>query len=220
MAKRRVYVLSNLATSLDGKIATRERAFFPLGSGADLKEMLRLRKSAQAVIVGASTLRPYRKASLSGRGGKQPINAVVSSSLAGLSASWPFFKDPRVHRILFTTRRAPEARRKQFAKTCEVVIMGGRVSARQILAKLAQSGVRRAIVEGGGTLMWDFAKDNLIDEYHVTLTPRILGGKDAPTLVDGEGLAAARSLKLKLRSARRKGDELYLVYAKTPRRGA
>jgi 2,5-diamino-6-(ribosylamino)-4(3H)-pyrimidinone 5'-phosphate reductase len=215
MAKRAVFILSNLATSVDGKIATHERRFFPLGTGADLKEMLRLRKSAQAVIIGASTLRPYRKPMLSGRTGKQPINVIVSSSLKGLSLSWPFFKDRRIRRILFTSTRAPAALRKKFARSCDVVVLGANVSAPRMIRELAKRGVRRAVVEGGGTLMWDFARENLIDEYHVTLTPRILGGTEAPTLVDGPGFTAARSLKLKLSKVRRKGDELYLVYRST-----
>jgi len=203
--------------SVDGKIATRHRAFFPLGSESDLREMLRLRKGVQAVVIGASTLRPYRKPSLSGRGDRQPLNAVVSSSLAGLSPSWPFFRDPRIKRVLFTTSRAPAARRKVFSKSCDVVVLSGRGMARAILRELARHGIRRAIVEGGGSLMWEFARDNLVDEYHVTVTPRVLGGKDAPTMVDGEGFSAARSLKLKLKSVRRKGNELFLIYRSTGR---
>jgi riboflavin biosynthesis pyrimidine reductase len=79
--------------------------------------------------------------------------------------------------------------------------------------------VKQVIVEGGGTIMWDFASRNLIDEYHVTLTPRVLGGRDSPTLVDGQGFPGSRALQLRLKSVRRKGDELFLVYAKTGRRG-
>ena len=205
--------------SLDGKIATRERTFLPLGSRSDLKEMLRLRRGVQAVIVGASTLRPYKKSSLSGSGPRQPINAVVSSSLSGLSPSWPFFKDKRIRRLLFTTTRAPTVKRSLFSKSCEVIVMGKGISPARILRELSKRGVKRVIVEGGGTLMWHFASGNLIDEYHVTLTPRILGGSQAPTLVDGPGFSAARTLRLRLHTARRRGEELYLVYRKTTKRG-
>jgi 5-amino-6-(5-phosphoribosylamino)uracil reductase len=63
--------------------------------------------------------------------------------------------------------------------------------------------------------MWEFAKLNLIDEYRVTLVPKILGGADAPTMVEGEGFLPARLLQLKLVEARPVGDEVYLVYRKT-----
>jgi 2,5-diamino-6-(ribosylamino)-4(3H)-pyrimidinone 5'-phosphate reductase len=85
--------------------------------------------------------------------------------------------------------------------------------------KLEELGVKRLLVEGGGGLMWDFVKPNLIDELYVTLTPRILGGRDAPTLVDGAGFNPREVVNLKLKQCRRVGDELYLVYKKTSRRG-
>jgi riboflavin biosynthesis pyrimidine reductase len=62
--------------------------------------------------------------------------------------------------------------------------------------------------------MWEFAKENLIDEYHVTLTPKILGGRDSPTLVDGLGFKPKDILNLKLQQSRVVGDEIYLVYSR------
>ena len=67
--------------------------------------------------------------------------------------------------------------------------------------------------------MWDFVQLNLINEYHVTLTPRVIGGTHAPTLVDGAGFTPARVVNLRLKSLRRVKDELYLVYVKRPHRG-
>ena len=62
--------------------------------------------------------------------------------------------------------------------------------------------------------MWDFVREDLIDEYHVTLTPRLIGGTEAPTLVDGEGFDPSEVVNLTLKSCRKAGDELYLVYGK------
>jgi 5-amino-6-(5-phosphoribosylamino)uracil reductase len=67
--------------------------------------------------------------------------------------------------------------------------------------------------------MWDFASQDLIDEYHVTITPRVLGGIQAPTLVDGPGLEPKQAVNLKLMQCRVESDELYLIYRKTGRRG-
>ena len=60
--------------------------------------------------------------------------------------------------------------------------------------------------------MWDFASQNLIDEYYVTLTPKIVGGENSPTLVEGLGFKPSEILDLKLARCRRVGDELYLTY--------
>jgi len=75
------------------------------------------------------------------------------------------------------------------------------------------------LVEGGGALMWEFVKDNLIDRYYLTLAPRALGGAGGPSLIDGEGLAPHQAVNLELKSVRKVGSELFLEYAKLPVRG-
>lgn len=216
-------ILSNLAISLDGKIATRSRVHFPLGTPADRKLMQVLRKRADAILMGASTLRAYRKPLIASGARRQPLNVVVSSRLAEISPSWPFFADARIKRLIFVAHDAPESAVRKFTPRSEVIRLARPSSrnpiARQIAAALERRGIRTLLVEGGGQVMWDFAEPDLIDEYYVTLTPRILGGAEAPTLVDGAGFGPARVLNLKLKSCRRLGDELYLIYTKSRRRG-
>jgi|GEM_PF-580505 len=219
-------VFSNLATSLDGKIAAKGREQFHLGTRADRKQMQVLRKKADVIVMGASTLRTYKAFCPVLGTKKQPANAIISSSLEGISPEWPFFKNPSHRRILFITQPLSLARRKAFEKTSEIIELRApqksnqaHAIAEQVLAALDDRGMTQVLVEGGGGVMWDFAKHNLIDEYHVTLTPRIIGGTEAPTLVDGPGFLPKEVLNLKLTHCRRLGDELYLTYRKTNRRG-
>ena len=65
------------------------------------------------------------------------------------------------------------------------------------------------LVEGGGELNWLLLREDLIDELFVTLAPSLLGGRDAPTPIDGEGLPMAHQHRLKLLEADRVGDELF-----------
>ena len=53
--------------------------------------------------------------------------------------------------------------------------------------------------------MWDFIEPGLLDEIHLTLTPRIVGGNQAPTLVDGKGFAPREVRSYRLKSCRRLG---------------
>jgi riboflavin biosynthesis pyrimidine reductase len=171
-----MFVFSNLAISLDGKIGTADRSITHLGSPADLKEMLALRKRADAILFGASTLRAYEKPCRAPGRRKQPINVEGRAEILCLTP--------------------------------------GRAAAPQILKALAARGVKRLLIEGGGNVMWQFVERDLIDEYHVTLTPQLIGGTESPTLVDGAGFPANRLLKLKLARLRRVGDEIFLVYRK------
>ncbi|MGK5087388.1 RibD family protein [Bdellovibrionota bacterium FG-2] len=206
-----MFVFSNLATSLDGKIATAGRVHFPLGTPTDRKQMQVLRKKSDAIIFGASTLRSYKRTCRITSAKQQPINAILSRSLEGISPRWPFFGDSEVRRILFVTSAVPKAQLHLFRKTCEVITVK---NATQVIRELSKRGVQDLLVEGGGEVMWFFVKDNLIDEFHVTLTPRILGGTEAPTLVDGTGFSPFASLKLTLQRVKKIGDELFLVYHK------
>ena len=55
-------------------------------------------------------------------------------------------------------------------------------------------------------------EENLVDEVYITITPRILGGREAPTPADGAGFLKDKQLRLELVSSRRHGDEVFLKY--------
>jgi riboflavin-specific deaminase-like protein len=224
-------IFSNLATSIDGKIATASRAYYPLGTREDRRVMGVLRAQSDAIIVGAGTLRTFHEPMLVDVEGaaktkkptrrkKQPINCVVSSNLEGISPKWTFFTDRQIRRILFTQVGTSQKRIDLFKPLAEIFVLDKKTpSAVQIVRILEKLGVKKLLVEGGGGLMWDFSKPGLIDEYHVTLTPKVLGGSGAPTLVDGVGFEPKQVLNLKLKECRQFGDELYLVYKRTSKRG-
>lgn len=213
-----MYIFSNLATSLDGKIAPVNGDYFILGTLEDHKQMQVLRRKSDAVITGASTLRAYQKPYLSKRSGAAVFNVIVSTQLDGISSEWPFFKSSQTRRILFCWDTTPKVRIKKFSKVAQVIAIPKPSKnlpvSKTIVKILSKLGIEKLLIEGGGSLMWDFASGNLIDEYNVTLTPRILGGKEAPTLVDGVGFSGKKSLSLKLGQAKILGDEIFLTYFK------
>jgi riboflavin biosynthesis pyrimidine reductase len=147
------------------------------------------------------------------------MNIVVSSSLEGIDPSWPFFKEPDFKRVLLVDETCPANRVKLFSKSSKVIRVTDSIPfVAEAWIEIAQGlGVRRLLVEGGGGVMWEFVRRNLIDQYYVTLTPRLLGGASAPTLVDGAGLSEKDLVDLKLTQCKRVGDELYLIYSKTPK---
>jgi riboflavin biosynthesis pyrimidine reductase len=59
-----------------------------------------------------------------------------------------------------------------------------------------------------------FAKAGLVDEWYITITPRLIGGRNAPSFLDGEGFLKRDHIELKLVSEKRVGDELFLRYRK------
>jgi riboflavin biosynthesis pyrimidine reductase len=73
--------------------------------------------------------------------------------------------------------------------------------------------VKRLLCEGGGALNEALFRAGVVDELYLTISPVIFGGRDAPTLADGKGIEhLADSIPLRLKSYRRLGDEVFLVF--------
>ncbi len=211
-----MFVFSNLAISLDGKIATRKRNFLSLGTQEDLKHMKKLRSQCDGILMGATTLREFRKPCLSMKEGPHPANIVMTSSLEKFSTNWEYFQDKNLERIFFIGSGTSKLKIKEFSKYSELIFLRKNSPkhplADQIIDHLEKRGMKRLLIEGGGQIMWNFVSRNWIDEYHVTLTPKILGGSLSPTLVDGHGFSPHEILRLTLKSCRVIKNELYLVY--------
>ena len=69
-----------------------------------------------------------------------------------------------------------------------------------------------ALCEGGGVLNAALFAARAVDELFVTLVPRILGGREAPTLVDGPPFGPDQLPDARLLACDRVGDELFLHY--------
>ena len=216
-------VVVNMAVSVDGRITTRTRERVVLGSERDRRLMDELRTRADAIIVGAGTVRhdghpmriryeDLRARRAARRLPLHPVNVVLSRAL-DLPLRSKFFQSTDTRRIVFTTKAAPVSRVKRFQRVAEVVVVPGTsLSPRLVMAALARRGLRRVLLEGGGETHFAFAKAGLVGEVYVTVTPRLIGGKGAPSLLDGKGFLWKDHVRLRLVSVKRTGEEVFLHY--------
>jgi 2,5-diamino-6-(ribosylamino)-4(3H)-pyrimidinone 5'-phosphate reductase len=220
----RPFVSINMAMTADGKITSAARDEPRFTSSYDRRNMDRLRAEADALIVGAGTIRadnpplhvrdPEMQAHRQSLGKADLIQIVVSSTLDLPDDCRIFDGRHGRARIVVTVEDAPAGRIAELARRVEIWQVGrGRVDLQALLQRLAERGVARVLVEGGGVLNWGFVEADLVDELHVTIAPTLLGGRDAPTLVEGPGLAMANQRRLKLLDLHREQDELYCRYA-------
>jgi riboflavin biosynthesis pyrimidine reductase len=74
-------------------------------------------------------------------------------------------------------------------------------------------GVKRLLCEGGGEVNAALFEEGLVDEVYHTLCPLVFGGRHAPTMSDGHGFSTlGQAARLRLKSLKRVGDELFLVW--------
>jgi 2,5-diamino-6-(ribosylamino)-4(3H)-pyrimidinone 5'-phosphate reductase len=223
MKKNRPHVAVNMAMSLDGRISTRKREQITLGTKNDRRLMDELRARYDAVIVGAGTVRydgfpilvrhdDIRKKRV-GRGkDPHPVNVILSRTL-NLPTDRAIFQRRDTNKVIYTTKAAPASRVRRFEKLAEVVVLTGRVlSPAAVLDDLWKRGMKKVLLEGGGEIHFAFARAHAVDEIYVTITPRLIGGVGAPTILDGKGFLKHEHRKLELVSCKRVGDELFLRY--------
>jgi 2,5-diamino-6-(ribosylamino)-4(3H)-pyrimidinone 5'-phosphate reductase len=108
--------------------------------------------------------------------------------------------DGPARRVIFTTTQSrPEHISALSGQGAEIFIIGDkRVNLVKALDMLHSFGIRRLMVEGGGSLNFELLRRRLVDELVIFIAPKIFGGKTAPTLADGEGLIEKAGVNLKL----------------------
>ena len=222
------FVFINMAITADGKIATANRAVSSFGSARDREHLLELRTRADAVMAGAGTVNSapinlgpggarFRRQRL--RRGLAEYNLRVLVSGSGrVNPNAEVFRRRFSPIIVLTTGRAStRALAALRARAAEVKICGAReIDFHRALRWLrAKWNVRRLLCEGGGELDGALFRAGLVDELHLTICPKIFGGRDAPTIADGAGVPRlADAAGFKLKSAKRVGDELFVVFVK------
>ncbi len=221
----RPFVYVNMAMTVDGKITSAKREYPRFASPQDRTRMDRLRAGADALMVAAGTVRAdnpalhVRTKSIREEreaGGKPhaPHRVLVSAS-ADIPGDSRFFDTTHGgDSILVTTETVAEANLRRFEGRAEVWRLGQqRVDLRAALATLRKRGVDRLLVEGGGELNWALLELDLVDELYVTVTPTLLGGRDAPTLLGGASWSMEKHRRLRLLELDREGDELFCRYS-------
>lgn len=213
--------------SADGKIADTHRAAARFSSARDLHHLEARVADADAVLFGGGTLRTYgttlpvrqpelvRQRRQQGRA-EQPLQIVFSPS-GQLSPTLRFFQQP-VPRCLLTTPQGAEHWRQQpgFHHIWTMEPQANGWNWRQGLAPLADLGIRRIALLGGGQLVAALVAQNWVQEMYLTVCPLLLGGQQAPTPVDGAGFPAALAPRLQLLSSQVIEQEVYLHYRVQP----
>lgn len=212
------WVAMKTAMTLDGKIATRTGDSKWI-TGAEARAYVHeLRHRFMAIVVGIGTAvadDPLLNCRIEGRGVRQPIRVVVDSN-ARLSLDSQLVKTAGEYRtIVAHTRFAPEERVKALRETGVEMLLckekEGLVDVRNLLELLGQSGIDSILLEGGGSLNYTFLAEGLADELYAFIAPKIVGGMNAKTPVEGAGMEKmADAINLELENVLNVGHDVLL----------
>jgi diaminohydroxyphosphoribosylaminopyrimidine deaminase / 5-amino-6-(5-phosphoribosylamino)uracil reductase len=203
------YVAAKWAMTLDGKIATRTGDSRWV-SGEKARAWVRaLRDEYQAILVGANTA---GRDDPGLRGGKRDPIRIVLDSNARLPLESQLVRTAQERRtIVAVTDSAPAAKLRKLERAGVQVIRLETSDLRMVFEELARSGIHSILVEGGGEVHASLFEAGLADEALVVVAPKIIGGRDAVTPVEGEGLAKmAEALGLDDATVERLGDDVLI----------
>ena len=212
MEKSRPYVILSAAISIDGKIATRTGRS-NLSSKKDLVRVHTLRKSVDAILIGKNTVK-VDNPSLTVRHvkGKNPIRVILDPTGSLSTESKVIKTAKKTPTILVVSENASRNVENLVAKGAQVIRCGKKkINIKKLLQILGKRGIKRIVVEGGGTTNWYFFKEKLVDEIIITVTPYVLGGSTAISLVEGIGFENI-SNSFKLKKIKKIQNELVLHY--------
>lgn len=213
------FVVAKAAMSLDGKIATRTGHSRWISSGASLKFAHRLRDEADAVLVGSGTVLaddPHLTARLSKKMDRQPLRVVLDTRLDTPLDSKLVKTAKEGPVIVACSKRGPKTRARPFEEAGVEVLRlpteGKRVALLPLLKELGKRGVMSLLVEGGARVHGSFFDLRLVDRVYMVISPRIIGGAEAPGPVAGKGAErVGGSLMLERVRILRKGPDLVVT---------
>ena len=217
-----MHVLVNAATSADGKLSSRRREQLAISGPEDFARVDRVRAKSDAVMVGVGTVLAddpsltVKDASLRERRIEDGKSAQPARVVADSRARTPpnaQVHDDAARTFLLVADVAPAERVKALADAGANVVRAGteRVDLPEALEQLESEGVDRLMVEGGGELIFSLLAAELVDELSVFVGGTVIGGREAPTLADGNGFVEEFPA-LDLRAVERLDDGVLLCW--------
>ncbi|MDG1896977.1 MAG: bifunctional diaminohydroxyphosphoribosylaminopyrimidine deaminase/5-amino-6-(5-phosphoribosylamino)uracil reductase RibD [Fuerstiella sp.] len=194
MLERVPWVHAKWAMTLDGRIATRTGHSKWISGEESRAEVHRLRGRMDAIITGAGTVRADDPL-LTARppGPRTAVRVVVDRSGESISPSGQLMSTIREAPVLICVEEthvdADHVKRLSDLGAEILPASNGEPVLQQLLTELGRRQFTNVLVESGGGLLGAFFDENLVDEVHVFVAPKIVGGREAISPVSGHGRA-------------------------------
>jgi 5-amino-6-(5-phosphoribosylamino)uracil reductase len=213
--------------SIDGYLDSVAVKRLPLSNEADLDRVDAVRAGCDAILVGAATVRndnprllvrsPERRRARIARGLPANPTKVTVTASGRLDPCADFFATCAADKLVYAASPAA-ARLRQRLGDCATVIDAGRgVDLDRMCEDLHTRGVRRLMVEGGGTVLTQFLTRDLTDELQLVVAPFFVGDSRARRLVGDGCFPFHAQRRAELAETRQIGDVVLMRYALSPR---
>jgi len=225
IVKKEPFVILKVASTLDGKIATRNGISKWITGEVSRRFVHRLRDQVDGVLVGIGTiLKDDPMLTTRIEGGHDPYRIVLDSRLRIPERARIFDGSPsRV--IIATTKKGSKEKMERLKKRGGQILVfdseEGKVNLKACLKGLGNMGIMTLLVEGGSRVNGSFLDERAVDKFYFFLSPKWIGDPEAPGIFGGNGVRDLEKM-IKTRGVRvRKMGEDFLLegYVQTGREG-
>lgn len=223
----RPYTLLSCGVSLDGYLDSAGDERLILSNDADLDRVDGVRAGCDAILVGAATVRnddprllvrcPTRRQERVARGLAPSPLKVTLTCHGDLDPGAAFFATGESEKLVYCPTSHVPLTRSRLGEVATVVDGGRRVSMRRLAEDLGARGVRRLMVEGGGTIHTQFLAEDAADELQLVVAPFFVGDAKARRFVDDGPFPHRPGHPATLADVRRIGEVVLLRYALSDR---
>ena len=223
----RPYILLSCGMSIDGYLGSASPRRLELSNDADFDRVDAVRASCDAILVGAATVRSdnprllvrsrERREARAARGLPPSPMKITVTERGDLDAGSNFFTAGEVEKLVYTSSARVGDARRRLGRAATVVDGGRHVGMPRLCDDLADRGVRRLMVEGGGIVHTQFLAGDLVDELQLVVAPFFVGDSTAPRFVSDGRFPWHAGRRAALAEVRQLGDVVLLRYALSPR---
>ena len=214
--KQRPFVHLKMAMSLDGRISLNSSVSTALSGEAARKRVQGIRHEHDAILIGGNTA-AVDNPSLTDRSGKsrhRPLVRVVLDNRLNIPLESTLVATAReTPTIVFTNsgdHKKIGALSKKGVEIIELEIGGRDLEA--VLDELMKRNIQSVLVEGGSEIAGAFCDARLVDKVTFIAAPLIIGGREAPIAIGGEGASNLHeSLRLTNVVTAKIGDDIEIT---------
>ncbi len=213
MRRKRPLITLKLAQSLDGKIATSRGDSKWISSQKSRRLVQDLRKKHDAILIGINTLLADDPVLTIRNSKRQPFKIIVDTKLKCPLTAKIFTNSSPGKTIIATTTRSSRIKERALRdKGADIIRVGSisnRVDLKALMKQLLLKGIGSIMVEGGGEIAASLLRKRFIDKLYLFIAPILIGGKDAPCSIGGDGAAKiSQALKLTDIKVKKVGKDL------------
>lgn len=213
------YITMKYAMTADGKIATKTGASKWITQEAAREEVQHMRHKNMAIMAGIGTILaddPMLNVRVEGL--KSPIRIICDSKLR-IPMDSLIVKSADTYRTIVACAVNDEEKIKALnEKQVEVEIVPSQqqqVDLKDLTKRLGEKGIDSIFVEGGAILNDSLLKEGLVNRLEVFIAPKVFGGRDAKSPVEGDGVSKVEDASLfELEEMRQIGSDILLSYHK------